>query len=82
MRIPQPIQSLCSAVLIVAALPTCSARAESLDLSGLTAAAMLLKSSKDYDWNNIMLVVNNKSAAKFDMTRWKCIILNKSQPIH
>jgi hypothetical protein len=28
MRIPQPIQSLCSAVLIVAALPTCSARAE------------------------------------------------------
>ena len=43
---------------------------------------MLLKSSKDYDWNNIMVVVNNKSAAKFDTTRWRCVILNKSQLIH
>jgi len=23
-------------------------------------------SSKDYDWNNIIVVVHNKSAAKFD----------------
>jgi hypothetical protein len=76
------IQSLCGAVLVIAALWTCSARAETLDLSGLTAAAMLVKTSKDYDRKNIMIVVNNKSAAKFDTTRWSCVILNKSQLIH
>jgi hypothetical protein len=74
---------------IVAALLTLSPAAlandvnpDLIDLSGLTAAAMLVKTSKDYEWKNILIVVDNKSAAKFDTTRWSCVILHKSQLIH
>jgi hypothetical protein len=74
---------------IVAALLTLSPAAlandvkpDLIDLSGLTAAAMLVKTSKDYEWKNILIVVDNKSAAKFDTTRWSCVILSKSQLLH
>jgi hypothetical protein len=74
---------------IVAALLTLSPAAlandvnpDLIDLSGLTAAAMLVKTSNDYEWKNILIVVDNKSAAKFDTTRWSCGILSKLQLIH
>ena len=72
---------------IVAALLTLSPAAlandenpDLIDLSGLICDAG--KNQQRLRVEEHLIVVDNKSAAKFDTTRWSCVILSKSQLIH